>query len=233
MISQGNVQGTPDGLGDRLYRWSLDDARREIDAGLPWLRSFRSGPGRHAVAELESLPEAERFSFLFALIRRRMRAEAERAGEPLTAAEENRCGRFFASIVFPTPDEQALRDAERNGIVRFRLDRRRFSARIKLSLNAVLGVEPQTLGPGVWRYLNAIRGCTLATIVDVGGRTHQLCYDHQFLVSPKPYRVSFLSWMGVSGQTDWSYLTEADMVPAADTLAELCAHFLRAAPQLL
>jgi hypothetical protein len=233
MNKDSQLQREPGRFGQRFYAWSLEEARREVEAGFPSLRLFRSGPAHHALAILESMPVPSRFPFLSTLIRRRMRAEAEEAGSPFTDADEAGCRRFYDTLVYPTPEEFALRETERSNPKQFRFDRRQFAKRLKASLRPILGVEPESLGSGCWTYRNTIEGVEVATTVDLGGSSHQLVYDHRIMVEPRAFRTSLLSWLGVSGQTDWSYLTEPDTASIADQLASLCEHLLKAAPSLL
>jgi hypothetical protein len=75
------------------------------------------------------------------------------------------------------------------------------------------------------------------TFVDVGGTAHQLAYDHRIRgAGPRPLKegISVCGWLGVGGgHTQWNQLTEAETPAAARDLARICAHFLRAAPDLV
>ncbi len=45
--------------------------------------------------------------------------------------------------------------------------------------------------------------------------------------------MSFNSYLGISSQTEWHYLTEEEIEPACGTALKLCAHFFDVLPKLL
>jgi hypothetical protein len=45
--------------------------------------------------------------------------------------------------------------------------------------------------------------------------------------------ISFGGWLGITGQTQWTYLTDEDVEPACDAAIKLCGHFFKVAPKLL
>jgi hypothetical protein len=47
------------------------------------------------------------------------------------------------------------------------------------------------------------------------------------------HSVSFLSWLGVAGQTEWRNLQDADCRQVAEELGKLYFHFLEVAPRIL
>ena len=66
---------------------------------------------------------------------------------------------------------------------------------------------------------------------------HQLSYTQTIGVDPRlvlKEGLSICGWLGIGGgHTTWSQLTEADTPAAANSIARVCAHFVRAAPALV
>ncbi len=45
--------------------------------------------------------------------------------------------------------------------------------------------------------------------------------------------ISFTSWMGLTSQIEWEYLTEDEVEPACNEMIKFCNHFFEVAPKLL
>jgi hypothetical protein len=78
------------------------------------------------------------------------------------------------------------------------------------------------------------------------GRSHAILnYSHNIGSEQTfPYRhgriamgmrglISFNSYLGISSQTEWDYLTEEEIEPSCAVALKLCAHFFDVAPKLL
>jgi hypothetical protein len=120
---------------------------------------------------------------------------------------------------------------------RLTIDRGRFLAAVKAQLAPVLGAGAPFSTTHEWRYDTPLGPWTLVTLIDVGGRAHQLAYSHDLHASvSRPLRqgVSLCGWLGIGGgHTTWDRLTQADTAEAARSLARVCAHFVQAAPALV
>jgi hypothetical protein len=46
-------------------------------------------------------------------------------------------------------------------------------------------------------------------------------------------QISVLTWLGVTGQTDWNYYTDAELPVLARNLRCICERFLSAIPTLM
>ncbi|HXM97102.1 MAG TPA: hypothetical protein VN982_01365 [Candidatus Dormibacteraeota bacterium] len=86
-----------------------------------------------------------------------------------------------------------------------------------------------------WTYHTQMGSWIVSTEIDTGGRRN-VGYDHSIGALETMHlqdRISVLSWMGISSQTDWMYLSEDEADEAAECLGQLCGQFLSAVPKLL
>jgi hypothetical protein len=56
-------------------------------------------------------------------------------------------------------------------------------------------------------------------------------YHRQFLMIGQ--NISFCSWLGITGATEWKYLVKEDFESACDAAMRFCGHFFEIAPKLL
>ena len=107
---------------------------------------------------------------------------------------------------------------------------------MKAALARVLGAGEPSSTKHEWRYDTPLVPWALLTLVDAGGSVHQLAYTQTLRVSPSrvlKQGLSILGWLGIGGgHTTWDRLSEADTA-AAESIARICAHFLRALPALV
>jgi hypothetical protein len=220
----------------RYYRWALDDARREVQEGFPLLRGVKSTLVIRALGFLESFAEIDRPRVATALVKR-----FHRRAVGITAdswgPEEERVNRDYQDAMrILRPEEEWYRQALLHDPAALRLDRARFLAAVKVALAPILGAGEPFSSKHDWRYATPLGPWTLVTLLDVGGRAHQLMYTQTIrAVDPRPLHegLSLCGWLGLGGQTAWNQLTEADAPAAAPSLARICAHFLQAAPALV
>jgi len=129
--------GTPRTLSDefaiRYYRWSLDDARRELRENFPLLRTVKSSLVIRAIAYLESLADRDRLCGATALVKRSHRRAVELAGDSWGAEDEAIDRDYRNAGRIPRPDEAD----------KLKLDRGQFLSAVKAELTPVLGTgEP-------------------------------------------------------------------------------------------
>ena len=221
----------------RYYRWSLEDCRRETRENFPLLRTVKSSLAIRALAHLESFTGDDRLRVATALVRRCHRKALEITGESWSAHDEEIQQAYMRAARIPRPEEEWYRQALLHDPDKLTLNRGGFLAAVKEQLTPVLGSGEPFSTTHEWRYDTPIGPWTLVTFVDVGGTAHQLAYDQRIRgVGPRPLKegISVCGWLGIGGgHTQWSQLTEADTQAAARDLARICAHFLRAAPDLV
>lgn len=221
----------------RYYRWALADARREVEENFPLLRAVKAALPMRAVAYLESLAGDERLRAATALVKRNHRRAVALTGD-VWGADEERIDREYrdAARVW-RPEESWYREAMLHDAGRLKIDRARFLAAVKAALAPVLGAGEPFSTKHEWRYDTPLGPWTLLTLVDAGGSVHQLAYTQTLRVSPSRVLkegLSILGWLGIGGgHTTWDRLSEADTAAAAESIARIGAHFLRALPALV
>jgi hypothetical protein len=220
----------------RYYRWARDDARRELGEAWPLLRGVKSTLVIRALARLASLPADRRPLVVTALVKRFHRRAVELTGDTWDADEETIARDHVEAMRILQPEEEGYRQALLHAPGRLRIDRVGFLASVRRELAPVLGDGAAFASKHDWRYETPIGPWTLVTLVDVGGRYHQLSYSQTIRARhPRPLaeHLSICAWLGLGGQTAWDQITEAETPGAAQALARICAHFLEAAPPLL
>ena len=219
----------------RYYRWALADARREVQEAFPLLRGVKSTLVIRALGFLESFAEVDRPRVATALVKR-FHGRAVGLTADSGGPEEEQVNRDYQdSMRILGPEEEWHREALLHHPGTLRLDRARFLTAVKAALAPPLGDGEPFSSQHDWRYATSLGPWTLVTLLDVGGRVHQLAYTQTIRAAdPRPLHegLSICGWLGLGGQTAWDQLTEADAPSAAPSLARICAHFLRAAPAL-
>jgi hypothetical protein len=218
-------------------RWALGDARREVRENFPFLRAVKSGLVMRAVAYFESLAGDERLRAAIVLVKRSHRRGVELAGDSWGAEDEAIDHDYQRAARHARPEEESYRQTLLHEPDTLTIDRGRFLAAVRAQLAPVLGAGAPFSTTREWRYDTPLGPWTLVTLIEVGGRAHQLAYSHTLQTSvSRPLRqgVSLCGWLGIGGgHTTWNRLTRADTAEAARSLARVCAHFVQAAPALV
>jgi hypothetical protein len=233
----GNPRTLSDEFAIRYYRWSLDDARRELRENFPLLRAVKSSLVIRAIAYLESLADRDRLCGATALVKRSHRRAVELAGDSWGAEDEAIDRDYRNAGRIPRPDEEWSRPARLDEADKLKLDRGQFLSAVKAEPTPVLGTGEPFSTKHEWRYATPLGPWTLETFIDVGATAHQLAYSHAIrAAAPRPLRegVSLCGWLGIGGgHTTWNQLTQVDAAAAAQSLARICAHFVQAVPTLV
>jgi len=225
-------------FGKRYYQWALSDWKREIENDFPFLRSVKE---KLVLKMMEALDSNQRSTLAKALVKRHQQPEIlAQYGDTFTE-EEKRFAQLYLEMVngvvagiVPLDDDTKKYYHDPKS-----LNRRKLKNRVITVLTPVLGEKYKNWGGReAWRYRTLIGPWELITYIDVGGRFHQLTYGHYIVAAETEHvrlaeAISLLSWLGISGQTDWEYLNDSDIQSTANTLAKICSHFLNTAPRLL
>ena len=221
----------------RLYQWALEDWRRELEEDFRLLRKVADPVPLRII---EALDKPRRFLFAKALVKRFTPAHVlAQCGDSFTDEDAQLIQIYIdavTSVVSGPTSIGSEDDRYLSATSLCELDRTSFKKAIVTRLTPVLGKEYENCGGGEWRYYTSVGPWEIVTCIDLGGRSHQLCYAHNIRCSKHPFlaeHISLLSWLGISSQTDWSGLTQSDIEPIAESLAEIIAHFVRSAPSLL
>jgi hypothetical protein len=210
----------------RYYRWALRESKKEFSQGFPLVRQIK-GPSAirfvHFADHLDGL-EKERLSS--ALVKRFHERAVELTNEFSSPVEQSLLDQFLNRGNPDAPPEIDIGG----------FSHARFRARLLKKLVPVLGDPIETVRNGeISIHKTMIRCWTLSTWIDMGSGP-RLRYSHAISAREPVHlqdNISILSWMGISSQTDWSYLKEGEMEQAGESLVQLCSQFLSAVPELL
>ncbi len=164
-------------------------------------------------------------------------AVLEVLGEQMTEEEEALC-RLFSKILIKNGTTERGERLETDAYFRrisFSIRRRRLAERIDRLLQPRLG-DRVALSKDVWYYHQFIEGWPVATLIDFGGRSRQLGYEHSIGDRDCAHylgSITLFSWLGIGGQLDWEYLTKEDVGQAVLDFEAICMHFINALPQIL
>lgn len=223
----------------RYYRWSLLQGRLEVENGYPLLKRMDDSHCRRHIRRMEKLPMQAQQAFTALLIRRFNQQALELLGEsPVTSEEEAEVRRYFDGLAqdIDLEHDRYLQSMMMDKPIT-KLDKRRFRKMIKERLTPILGREDPDGGVD-WTYTTVIENQPVVTSIETGGSFKDLEYEHRinFAEDRYPYmgiRISFLGWIGLIASTVWWKVEGSKAEETACFLAELCNHFMKAAPELL
>jgi hypothetical protein len=241
----------------RYYRWALQDFKREIAEGFPFLKGFKTGPPAAVVEMMSRSTRGEQLALASALLKRFHKNAVEAAGDQITAEEEAACREYLDRIPRAHPLELALLRKAAAGDRGVYAKRGKLVNLVKAELEAggMQIFEPEDL-VGVLSYQNIVDGWQIITRIDTREKHAQLAYNHSIVSVKKAVLVtwgkgtwregqhemlpvqlhnwiSLTAWLGISSRTQWTDLTDSDTVQAATDLARMCRHFIASAPTLL
>lgn len=210
----------------RFYRWSKEVSRREFDEGFPFVSPIRNLNVLRLLEFTSSLSGNERALLCSALLKRFHQRAVELLEDFPSPEEDALLNRYSGA------DVQASRfEASAHG-----LSKADFRKMLLKKMGPILG-DPVEMSHNreTWTYQAQFDCWTVRTVVDTGGRRN-VGYGHTISAREGVYllhHISILSWMGISSQTDWIYLSEAESDKAAECLGQFCRQFLSAVPKLL
>jgi hypothetical protein len=211
----------------RFYHWSTEFSRHEFGGDFPIIGRIKSPTVQRLLSFARSLNGEERFVLCSALLKR-FHTRAVEVLEDVSSIDETAIlGRYSEARRTYSSQLEAVVSQSSKASLRKTLLRK---------LGATFS-EPPEIQPSreEWTYRSHIRCWTLETTIDSGGR-RSFGYSHSIMAQhsvPLQDHISILSWMGISSQTDWFYLSESDYGEAAECLAQACSCFLDAVPKLL
>lgn len=224
----------------RLYDWSLNDFRREIDQGCPLLSSVGLN-NRHVtafVAWVKDMPHDQRQILMRALVWRAHRNAAKLRGEAMSAAEEKSWNReFYLETSIRMHELPPLATADWR-LPTFRpIDPDNCLGVLRSSLSPTLGRSARrkskvcaTKKIGDWKVISEFT-------FDRGDKELRLEYqfvrkdDRPIIGFSSPYPRNPFWFYGVS-TTNVSTKSEADSQPMAQVMAKIAEHFVAQADPL-
>jgi hypothetical protein len=229
----------------QFYRWALKDAQREYSEGFPLLRRIKSTTTADYLEFVGKLSPSEKRILRIGMVKRAHAEGAFLAGDKLTESEDelierhlNR-NRQFDHLLGPVSvlsrsEEKRVRELA-SGSQKYQIDRQKLRAVLKKELAPTVGESIETFGSNLeWRYATSVGRWTVHTWVDTGGRLTQLSYHHVVSLRPNVYlveRTSILSWLGIPG-IYWNLMTNDGIPHAAESVALLSSHFIKAISKL-
>lgn len=227
----------------RYYLWSKKDFKREIHESFPYLRLFKTGPGRSFIEFMGRLERDDQLVLASALLKKFHPEAVKFLGEDLSSEELEMQSQFRVFSNIPSTMDESTLAKELAG------EKIIYASRRKLRKAIIDRVAP-VLGADIIRFSDSVkirtncRGWSIDTDFDFGGMSEQVRYGHSIVSRQRqePYGmpaislaqfISLNSWLGLSSATSWKYLEESDIEQVSDTIYRLCDHFIRAASNLL
>ena len=221
----------------RYYQWALEQWQLETEDGFPLLRAIRNDISVIMLETLESLSREEGLKTGRALARRFHPFAAQFLGG-WVSADESQLLRKIDDLRRARLASWYGRDVARaNLFSRERIQVQLLNALLE-TLKPVLGVDPKHRAKNVCCYKTIVGPWTINTEIDLGGSSFDLTYHHDIFSSTEravilARFISVLSWLGISSQTSWNDLSQADIPTLSTGLSLVCKRFLDAAPILL
>lgn len=221
------------GFEDRLYRWSSEEADREVAAGFVVLRGMRNPAADTFIRAIEQWP-VERQRLLLAAYRKHQQQDAARRACHLTTAADERLVAEADTIrarmaVLSLPAKRAPVAAARRAV----------AAALRPRLEGLLGPRTDAL-KNRWRFRTWVRGWRLGSVVDWGGSLYAVSYSQRLsggaVLEGIDVGLGGLSWTGCIGLpwlNGWPAVELDSAHEVATSIAWLCGRMLEVAPELV
>jgi hypothetical protein len=225
-------QDAVDEFAVRYYLWALEESRIESNNDFCLLSRVDSLPAAKFIELMRERNGLERDQFARALIKRFHPRAIALLNDHITLEEKEAAEEFRAALK-PVPGDRfwkAFFGPEREPMAKAS-DLKRS---IKAALKPVLGAG-NILSGSSWSYRLNASGFIIETSFMIGTKWH-LSYDHRiFTAQGKDIEdsISICSWLGLSSQTQWHYISANDVRKVAGLLVELSDRFVKIAPKLL
>jgi hypothetical protein len=233
----------------RYYLWAISEFEKEIEEAFPTLRLFKAGSPWLTHQFMLTLSKSDQLVLARSLLKRFHPNAVKTLCETCSTEEESlrsQRGAAFDNIVSVGEEIRARKEAgEPVKLASKRKLRTVMTAQFKAAFGgecidlACVDEEPDL------RFKMQRAGWFVTTSFYFGRSKPVLSYMHG-IASEEPliYRpgigpmvmgamVSFNSYLGISSQTEWHYLTDEEVEPSCAAALTLCAHFFEVLPKLL
>jgi hypothetical protein len=233
----------------RYYLWATSEFEKEIEQSFPTIRTFKAGSVWKTHQFMLQLPKRQRVILAHGLLKRFHANAAKALGETCSSEEETlrsrRDGDFSNIASFGEEIRARANAGEPINLASKRQLRKAMTSQFikafggKCNNLACIDEEPDL------SFEMNCAGWLVRTSFDFGRKEPLLRYAHS-IASKKtfPYRnsrvamvmgwgMSFNSYLGLSSQTEWHYLTAEEVEFTCNTAAKLCANFFNVLPRLL
>jgi hypothetical protein len=240
------------------YRdWLLRLARIEADSGCPRLFGMKSDIAMYFADIVADWESERRYHLMCACVKRL--CDNNYGFPPVPWTEEEKTawaswdypyslrwrspGKPHVEITWATSGNRMVIDADKvNAAYRWeqaefggvKLNKKLLKTTVREFMQQAFGA-PEVGGPH-WQYTSRAPGLMITTNLDFGGRRpSQLRYSQWVFQMIGERAVHLLDTGGISAllrwpQSEWCYLTDADVPAAADLLVRLCTEFVEAVP---
>jgi hypothetical protein len=235
----------------RYYLWALDDSKREIEQGFPFLRTFKSGSIWHAVRMMSGMSEEGKHVFARALVKRFHKSALLTLGEAITRREEMFLNQYREQSLMPIRREVTSEQRRKYEQSPKYGNRRTLTRLVKNELaGRGLQLTEEEDYDGLLKHASIVGDWRILTLIHTRNQYSQLAYDHVIWSIRKVEQVTFedgrtemwpiqlgstisiASWLGLSSQSEWSEVEKDECLSTVQALGSLCTHFLRAAERL-
>lgn len=230
----------------RYYKWAQLEYINLVKSSCADLESFKSGNGWRFRSFMLTLTEGERFLLGEAVLSRfhPVACCILHFAPSSESLELDRRRRIFRASTFSEIEEHPERFAKELFV-----SKRLLKNTIMAEFKSAFGKNSYRISVNSGsRYLEYETPCDdffIRTWFDFGSLERGLGYGHGVfkfsgldeLPVNRPIlgssRFSLLSWLGISSETNWSYITHQECAKTCCTVMEVCGRFMSAAPGLL
>jgi hypothetical protein len=234
----------------RYYLWSISEFEKEIEESFPTLRLFKAGGPWKTYQLMLKLPKSDQLILARSLLKRFHPNAVKSLGEICSPEEQmlrSRRDTAFSNIVSFGDEILARKKAgEPIKLASKRKLRNVITTQFKTAFgNECIDLARADEDDEMLRFKMKRAGWIVKTIFYFGRSQAILNYSHN-VESEKTFPVdggemgmgmggmmSFNSYLGISSQTEWDYLTEEEIEPTCAVVVKLCAHFFDVLPRLL
>jgi len=211
----------------RFYKWSVTDARRQIENDFPLLREIKNDYNYRFLAFMQSLgSDNERLKYQLARLRVRNPDGAKLADEEVSEDDKKLVCEMHDKIPMLLPPEHIVKAARK-------INRSVLRKKLKAEIAQNLGSLVRPTGATEWDFITPVLGWAVETNVETGG-SFQVQYSHiiRWGGEEKPGKGTWIAEWGCGPTARWDDLaTSEDEIVAS--FSAYCSHFLRALPELL
>jgi hypothetical protein len=234
----------------RYYLWAISEFEKEIDESFPSMRLFKAGSPWKTYQFMLNLPKKEQLILAHSLLKRFHPNAVKSLGETISNDEGSLLSRrdaAFNNIVSVGDEIKARKSAgESIKLASKRKIRKAMTAKFKAAFGSeCIDLARADEDDEMLHFKMKRAGWIVNTIFYFGRSQTVLNYCHN-IESEKTFPVnggeagmgmggmmSFNSYLGITSQTQWHYLTEEEIDPACATTLKLCVHFFEVLPKLL
>lgn len=236
-------QNPRDEFAVRYYLWAKEEFRLEIGQDFSLLRRIPAVAAMTCLKLMDRMSASERHFFGATMVKRfhegsRLLGESTSTTSLGDNDEEQEIVKLYRATLMATARDAISAREYKNAPPRVKSSK--LKGRLKVVLGPILGeAEPAQRESPVWYYSTKIYGLTVRTCIDATAGDYSIHYYHSIGTFNTPTHValyehiSILSWLGLISSTSLDPISESQLEPTVQVLADACQRFLDVAPKLL